>query len=323
MGGKIRKVLFYVFLAAFLVSGGRFLYLKWEDKQSAEAYEKTRQELVQIVETTPPASDRTQEEPVPDEPKKEPGKVQTPPPVTEIHVDFEALHAVNEDVVAWIWIPNTPISYPVLLGEDNDEYIYTLYTGKSNRAGSIFMDFRNDGTFGDDNTVLYGHNMQNGTMFSALRNYRSADYCKAHPEIRIITPKGEIIYKIFSSYITDATGDTYDRSLGTAEEKQARLADYGSRSYVATGAAPVGNEDILTLSTCVTAGKDLSRIVVQAYRVTEELDDDITETEETVEAPLQETQTEPSAEEPEVGTEVVPEPDKPKKEGLSGFATEG
>ena len=80
-----------------------------------------------------------------------------------IGIDFDALLAENKDIVGWIYSENTPINYPVVQGRDNDYYLHRMLDGTNNIAGTIFMDSRNDPNLGDYNTIIYGHNMKNGT----------------------------------------------------------------------------------------------------------------------------------------------------------------
>lgn len=88
-----------------------------------------------------------------------------------LQVDFAGLKAVNPDIIAWIQIPALDISYPVVLGNDKDYYLYHLFDGKKNINGSIFVDYHNQPDFVDSNTIVYGHNMKNGSLFGTLDRY--------------------------------------------------------------------------------------------------------------------------------------------------------
>lgn len=122
----------------------------------------------------------------------------TPPFV----VDFGAIQEVNPDVVAWIYCEGTQVSYPVLRGKTNSDYLKRTYDGTYNSAGSIFMDYRNDPEFRDRNTVLYGHNMLNGSMFHCLNDFVSQEYFDKHSTWYIITPNKTYKLQIFASLIT-------------------------------------------------------------------------------------------------------------------------
>lgn len=85
-------------------------------------------------------------------------------------VDFETLQEVNKDVIAWIYIEDADISFPVLQGKTNKQYLFQSYKKEYLTAGSIFIDYRCGRNFEDKNTVIYGHNMHNGSMFGSLKN---------------------------------------------------------------------------------------------------------------------------------------------------------
>ena len=83
-------------------------------------------------------------------------------------VDFAALREINPDIVAWIYIEGTKVNYPIVQGEDNSYYLKHLFSGEWNGSGCIFLDFRNDASFADRHSIIYGHHMKNGTMFTDL-----------------------------------------------------------------------------------------------------------------------------------------------------------
>ena len=84
-------------------------------------------------------------------------------------VDWESLKAINSDIIAWLQIEGTEISYPVVKGTDNDYYLHHTFEKNYNSAGSIFVEYTNSSDFQDCNTIIYGHNMRNGSMFGLLR----------------------------------------------------------------------------------------------------------------------------------------------------------
>lgn len=201
---------------------------------------------------TPPASaDTPTTQPVsPDEPDFVP--------------DWAALAAVNPDIVAWIWQPDTAIHYPVLQGADNAEYLRTTYDGQSSRLGSIFLDYRS--SLSARNPIIYGHNAGNGKMFASLARYRERSYWETHPCIFLLTPDGWAKYAVFSFYETSATGSTYTFTFADDEAYSAYLTEIQLRSAYATNISVGVEDDILTLSTCTNTGKT-RRYIVHAKRV--------------------------------------------------------
>ena len=107
-------------------------------------------------------------------------------------MDLPALQQVNSDVIGWIAIPGTEISYPLVQGTDNDYYLTHTWNQNSSAVGAIFMDCRCSADFSGFNTIVYGHRMNNGSMFAALKHYQKAgfpagtsadicDQCKRNP----------------------------------------------------------------------------------------------------------------------------------------------
>jgi sortase B len=169
----------------------------------------------------------------------------------------------NSDIVAFIHIEGTNISNAVAQGRDNDFYLHHDVFGESNVNGAIFMDFRNNSGFTDRNTVLYGHNMRNTTMFHNLRYYMDRDFFEAHPHIEIITDSHVLTYEIFSTFAADVDF-YYIRVDFDSEREFAELVDEITRRRLfETGVDFESGDRMLILSTCtnIDAG---TRYVVAA-----------------------------------------------------------
>lgn len=189
-------------------------------------------------------------------------------PAPVIEVDFAALQAVNPDVRAWLLIPETDISYPVVQGEDNEFYLHTTYDRKPNSCGSIFIDARNAEPFAETNTILYGHNMKNGSMFGTLRRYEDDAFRIAHPDIYIVTPEGQLQYRVFSAYVEAENGDAYTVDFSTLSEAEFLRRAAGWDSGDVETETPARGSKVLTLSTC-TSIVAWQRFVVHAVLVEE------------------------------------------------------
>ena len=111
----------------------------------------------------------------------------------------DKLKDINPDYIAWLQIENTPIDYPVVMESDRD-YLITGFYGENSIAGTPFIR-RAQNAFQDKNTVIFGHNMRDGTMFAALKNYLKSEYCKQYPTITILNKGREYKYKLFSVHI--------------------------------------------------------------------------------------------------------------------------
>lgn len=185
-----------------------------------------------------------------------------------MQIDFDALKSVNDDVIGWIYMEALDgVSYPVVQGPDNSTYLHMTYEKNYNFAGTIFVDYENARDFNDCNTLIYGHNMKNGSMFAQLKNY-----CK-DPEVYeksryfwIFTPEKDYRYEIIAAYTTPVTSDTYTLFKGPGEEFENYLKKIVSYSEIETNTEGMGIKDkIVTLSTCT--GNNATRFVVQGRRV--------------------------------------------------------
>jgi len=126
-----------------------------------------------------------------------------------VKVDFDSLKAVNNDVKGWIYCEDTIINYPVLYGETNDKYLRHTYDGEYNIAGSIFIETNNKPDLSDSNTIIYGHHMNDGSMFYGLDHWHLQEYYNTHPIMWLLTPKQDYIIVLFSGYTANAYSDTY------------------------------------------------------------------------------------------------------------------
>ncbi len=127
-----------------------------------------------------------------------------------IHVNFDALTEINEDVIGWIYIPSIGLSYPVLQGEDNQYYLSHTMEGTLNSSGSIFMDAESDSDMFGFNTFFYGHAMKNGTMFGSLKEFlKHPETIDKNPYIYYFTKDHAYKYRIIATYITHQGSNTY------------------------------------------------------------------------------------------------------------------
>lgn len=184
-------------------------------------------------------------------------------------IDLEALREVNSAVVGWIAIPGTVISYPLIRPDDNDTYLSRSWDGRATSAGSIFLDYRVDWEPRGFNTIVYGHNMRNRTMFGSLREYRREGYWEQHPEICLIDDEGVHYYDIFAAWEPRVTDAPFSPDVTTEKSRQSFLDTALRRSAIHTGVEPTVESEILTLSTCTGVGH-ATRWVIQAALRTEE-----------------------------------------------------
>ncbi|MDO5406449.1 MAG: class B sortase [Eubacteriales bacterium] len=195
------------------------------------------------------------------------------PEMAEIPIDFSVLEQENPDIYAWIQIPGTEVDYPVLQHAADDGY-YLKHTAFHRRsaAGSIYTERANARDFSDYNTVLYGHNMADGSMFGGLKKYLDADYMKAHRDITLYTRDRVLRYRVFAAVTYDNRHLLESFQFDDRLQYQAfmdSLEDRRSLFSYLDASVPVTAEDrIITLSTC--NGNDNQRLLVVAVLIPEE-----------------------------------------------------
>lgn len=183
-------------------------------------------------------------------------------------IRIDALQTVNKDVTGWLVIPGTRVSYPMVRGADNEYYLNHNWKREKNAAGAVFVDSRIDDPLNGFNTIIYGHNMNDGQMFAALKKYKNAEFFEQHPKVYISTGEEVRVYEIFS--VREVTVEIYDGSPYTMEfggdaAKQTFIDDALKNSLIDCGVVPAADDRVITLSTCVAEGKGYkTRWVVQA-----------------------------------------------------------
>ena len=239
-------------LGMVIYSGSQLAGIFLEYKEGTDEYD----ELKKYVEKE-----------LPDVPYNEDTSAEEGEEVREQRIAFEELKAQNEDVIGWIEIPDTEISYPLMQGDDDQYYLKHTFSGNKNSAGSIFVEYQNKPDLTDRHTIIYGHNMKNGSMFGGLKEYRNASYLVDHPMVYIDLEDGTHAYQIFSCYETPANSNTY--TIGFASQPDGRYEQFvqtlKNSSAYDTGIDVSKNDRVITLSTCTKRSEN--RFVVHAKRI--------------------------------------------------------
>lgn len=173
----------------------------------------------------------------------------------EAVVEFDKLKEINEDVIAWIAFDNLDISYPVLYSGDNGYYLRRTFNGTNNTAGSIFMEAANEPDFSDYHTILYGHNMKNGSMFGKLKNFKEQEFYEENQYFTIYTQEAAYRFHIFSVQTVPVDDKIYTVGFGPDEEFKKFAIALQENSLYDTGVEVSGESKIVTLSTCTYSDK--------------------------------------------------------------------
>lgn len=182
---------------------------------------------------------------------------------------FSTLQEINKDTVGWLTVNNTRIDYPVVQAKDNDYYLRRDYYQNKNRHGWIFMDYRNNPDELNENTIIYGHNLANQTMFGTLRYALNSYWYKksANQIITFNTPNENMKFQIFSIYTIPTTNDYLDITFPTTDAYQTYIDLVKGRSIYDFNIEVTTDDKILTLSTCAN-GND-KRLVIHAKLIKE------------------------------------------------------
>lgn len=271
-GWKIACVLF---LAGALVCTAVACAGKENQSQAENEYENLAERTVATPEPEE-ASEETQEDAAP-EPTEAPEEEKDPlavleemgVPIPDKTVDFADLQEnTNADIYAWIYIPDTKVDYPVLQHPtDNTYYLNYNLDGSRGYPGCIYTEDYNKKDFTDPNTVVYGHNMKNGTMFAGLHKYSDSQYLEEHPYVYVYTEEGLLVYEIFAAYESSDEHILYahdwfeDRKVfGKYIEGILDMRSMGS--VLKEGVEVTADSRILTMSTCISS-KPNNRFLVQ------------------------------------------------------------
>lgn len=260
-GEKIRKIIFLISIVALLVSAAWLVndyiiqpyLIKQQNSQVSELIDSTDEEPEKIVEKL----NNLDEE--------------------EKTVTFASLKEQNKDFKAWLVVPGANISLPVVQTTNNDKYLNTGFNGKWLSGGTAFLDCNNKSAFSDMNTIIYGHNMRDGSMFGSIKNYKNLDTFKKNPLVYIYTENQNYVYKIYSVFLSSAVKSDDNGyvfaynfiNLSSSENFASFMEELKMRSYYDTGVDYQEGDKLITLSTCDRTVMKNGRLVLVARLVRE------------------------------------------------------
>ncbi len=231
--GKGRALLLAICIIIFLFSASLVIKHFVEINNNKRGYE----DLAGLVNNTTLDNGESEDEPVP---------------------DYSPLIEQNRDFVGQIIVPNTSINHPVVQYADNDYYLDHSFEKKYDYRGAIFMDYRNDAVNLDSNTIIYGHNAYDTTMFSELVKYEDIEFYKKSPIIEFNTLEANYKWKIYGVFITNATASedngyifNYIYPYMDGENFDGFIEEVNKRRLYTTDVDITDDDKMLVLSTCV------------------------------------------------------------------------
>lgn len=186
--------------------------------------------------------------------------------------EFKELYLLNNDIVGWIFIPDTQIDYPVMQTPDSpDYYLKRNFDKASSARGCIYVREQCDVFAPSDNVTIYGHRMKSGAMFGQLDKYFQYDFYDSHRYIYFDTLKELHTYEILAVFLTTASqGEGFAYHMFVDAQSEEEFTDYVNTckrlSFYDTGVEAAYGDSLITLSTCEYSQPN-GRLVVVAKRI--------------------------------------------------------
>lgn len=188
----------------------------------------------------------------------------------EVPVDFEKLKKANPHIYAWINVPGTKVDYPILRSpDDNAFYLNHTINGQKSLYGSIYTEDYNGMDFMDFNTLLYGHNMKNGTMFGSLKKFRDASFFEENRYINVYMENRILKYEIFAACTWDNKHILATRNFDLETNRTLYIEDIFAvrdmKSQIKKDITVTSEDRLITLSTCMN--NDAKRFIVSGVLI--------------------------------------------------------
>lgn len=198
------------------------------------------------------------------------GSNESPDSWKDMQIDFKGLQIINEEVVAWIDVEGTDISYPVVHTHNDNKYLDETFDNKQNACGAIFLETQNSSDLSDNYNIIYGHNMKNGSMFGALSEYKrhgEDDFYNEHKYFSIYTPEKKLRYLIVAYFDDMENSEIYSIGFNADNSFKDFINAQRKKSYIDTGEILTEQDKIVVLSTCSSQEQ---RFVVMGKLIEEE-----------------------------------------------------
>ena len=249
-------IMLIICVCVFLFAGYKLISKELEYKKAQNFYDDLSSAYTSTAkpEATPAPSATPEDEVILDD------------EISPLSTDWDQLLKDYPDIVGWLYCPDTVINYPVAQYDDNAYYLNRQLNGTYNSSGTLFVECMNTKNFQDNNNIVYGHHMNDGSMFASLESYSYQEYYEKHPVMYLNTPKYNYRIELFSAFVIPASSDTYNITLGDEAAWQAYLDAAIEASKFTSDVDVKPGDRIITLSTCTYEYND-ARYVVQGKLV--------------------------------------------------------
>lgn len=250
-----------VFAAVYLIGyiSGVNEAERLKDLSEAAQAEAAAAPVPAVTETEPAAADLEPAE-------TEAAEAARPEKPRQIMAKYGKLLELNDEVRGWIKIDGTRVDYPFLQHNDNEYYLHMSIENKKSGRGGVYIDYRNNGDLSSKNTLVYGHNMKDGSMFKDVVKYKNRDFFYSHGIIHMDNLYERIDWQVFSVYVVDADKETIDPEYPDEAAYIKDLNKFKDRSMFGTDVQLSGEDSIITLVTCSYETSN-SRTIVHAKRI--------------------------------------------------------
>ena len=261
---KLRRLLALAcipILALVFFSGWKIYSILHGYKAAERRYDNLAGAVAAASELSPDALPSVQA-PAAEAPEEEtPQVTDAPAERSPVTVDFDALRSYGGKVVGWLYLPGTVINYPVAQAMDNEYYLDRFLDGNFISGGTLFADCACPSDFSGKNTIIYGHNMKDGSMFAHIADYAVDGFYEEHPVMYLNTPAQNYRVDLFSGFTTHSLSFVYQTAFATDEDYAAFLRALYASSEIDCGVTVTPEDRIVTLSTCAYSSED-ARFVV-------------------------------------------------------------
>ncbi len=275
-GGKEKVIskIAILLLSFLVIFSGAMLIKSQIDKKEAQKQNEILQEMATFVEENEPEIEEETLTEVEEEQVEE-NLYELVSDYPKLDIDYQGLKEMNSDLVGWMYIPALELSYPVVHYKDNDFYLEYSFEKKPSILGTIFIDYESPTDWTDFNTLIFGHNMKDQSMFGSLKRFvREDGLLESNPNIYIYTEEEVLIYQIFSIYIAEDGSQRY-RIVQDDPDLEAYVREAKELSIYDLEDDFLNMDHIISLSTCYGIPGTSNRLLLHAVLLERGARDDI------------------------------------------------